>query len=140
MENEVISTSLLKNIKIKRVPSCFSLGMDDWLEPHLVNDSSTSELSPTSPSTATAPKLCAMYAPPSKKAKLDLKPSQRFVKLTDKQLQELSKPCIPKKTLDATNWALNNFKSWMEYRNKQPGTEKCPENLLLEMEPSLLDK
>ena len=40
---------------------------------------------------------------------------------------------------NSTKWALDNFKSWMGHRNSC-SADKCPENLLEEMEPSHLNK
>lgn len=69
--------------------------------------------------------------PPAKKP--------RFSTLSEQELESLSKACVPKNTENSTKWALDNFKSWMGHRNSC-SAEKCPENLLEEMEPSQLNK
>ena len=59
--------------------------------------------------------------------------------LSDEELKGFSKACVPKNTESSTKWALENFKSWMSDRNSR-SKEKCPESLLEDMDPTLLDK
>ena len=69
--------------------------------------------------------------PPAKKT--------RFSKLSNEELDILSKTFIPKNTENSTKWAMDNFMSWMSNRNKS-SEEKCPETLLEDMEPATLNK
>lgn len=107
----VISPSLLENVTIKPVPKRFSL------EPHLFCDTPRNS------------------EPKPKKTKVE-----RFSTLTSEALQKLSKPHIPKKTEASTKWAVDNFNSWLQHKNSTSAGEKCPENLLVDMEPCLLNK
>ena len=47
---------------------------------------------------------------------------------------------MPKKTQHSTNWAVNAFTTWLEDRNKIENIEKCPTNILLTQEPTILNK
>ena len=137
----IISESLLKSIVTKNVPRQFSLEMDEWIEPRLRSDQASWPLTAAcKPSPTLKRTLPAEPSPSPKRTKVDVGPSKRFLEVTDQELQELSKPFVPKKTSDQTKWALQNFHSWMENRNSRPEAEKCPEDLLLQMEPNLLKK
>ena len=67
---------------------------------------------------------------------------KRFQTLSNEQLESLSKPSIPKNTKTATKWALDNFYSWMRHRNStaKTATDKCPESILEDMDPKMLNK
>ena len=123
-----------KNITITKVPRQFNIGMDEWLEPHLRSDSASCLLtSACKPSSSLKRNLLAESSPSPKKEKMDVGPSKRFLEVTDQELQQLSKPFVPKKTSEQTKWALHNFHCWIESRNSRPEAEKCPEDFLLKM-------
>ena len=59
--------------------------------------------------------------PSSKKHKLSLSLKNRFKKVSDSELNELSKVKIPKNTTLSTRWAMKNFIDWFcEYNVKNP--------------------
>ena len=64
---------------------------------------------------------------------------QRFSTASEAELTKLSTPFVPKKTEDATAWSLRNFHCWLKNRNSQDQLEKCPENLLEEMDTKKLN-
>ena len=62
-----------------------------------------------------------------------------FCTASKEHLATLAKPFVPKKTGDATQWAVKNFTTWMTQRNSQQDLDKCPEDLLLNMDPKQLN-
>ena len=90
------------------------------------------------PSFQPHPQPCYSNAKQSNPQELPAK-KPRFTTLSNEELEGLSKACVPKNTESSTKWALENFKSWMSDRNSH-STEKCPESLLEDMDPTLLDK
>ena len=117
-----ISFSLLREITVRPVLQRFSLGMEDFVEPHLLLPDPTysSRSAPSQPH------------PVAKK--------MRFSTVSASELERLSEPFIPKQTEKATKWAVDNFSSWLEYNNSTVDGEKCPPNLLEDMTPVLLNK
>ena len=73
---------------------------------------------------------------------LEAPPLKRFQTLSCEQLESLSKPSIPQNTKTATKWALDNFYSWMRHRNRtaKTATDKCPESILEDVDPKMLNK
>ncbi len=74
---------------------------------------------------------------PTKRPKLES--MQRFSTASEAQLTKVSKPFFPKKTEDATAWSLRTFHCWLNNRNSQDQLEKCPQNLLEEMDSKKLN-
>ncbi len=68
-----------------------------------------------------------------------LESMQRFSTASEAQLTKVSKPFFPKKTEDATAWSLRNFHCWLNNRNSQDQLEKCPQNLLEDMDSKKLN-
>ncbi len=64
---------------------------------------------------------------------------KRFSTASEAELTKLFKPFVPKKTEDATAWSLRNFHCLLKNRNSQDQLEKCPENLLEEMDTKKLN-
>ena len=159
----VIAPSLLENIVVGPVPAQFNIGMDDWIQetsppsramalqplpqstqtqshPHSFSARSI-QPHPSSTAREPHPQRCSSsrtkdhlpQQPPAKKS--------RFSALTEQELEELSKPCVPKNTESSTKWALDNFDSWKNERSRSASnSEKCPETLLEDMDPAQLNK
>ena len=59
------------------------------------------------------------------------KTSERFAKpVSDEELQSLRKSAIPANTQKSTNWAVNVWKEWSEYRRKENPSD-WPAHLLI---------
>ena len=56
--------------------------------------------------------------------------STRFCETSPKMLAKYSKGFVPENTAKNTNWAINNFKDWMDWRNGREGVEHVPLDLL----------
>lgn len=64
------------------------------------------------------------------KGKKVLSPSSRFnTTVTEKQVNVLSKGCVPKNTARSTIWAVRVFKEWIDQRNKH-SKELYPSDIL----------
>ena len=155
----VIAPSLLENIVVGPFPAQFNIGMDDWIQetsppsramalqplprshPHSFSarsiqphpSSTARELHPQ-PCSSSRMKDHLSQQPPAKKS--------RFSALTEQELEELSKPCVPKNTESSTKWALDiGFDSWKNERSRSASnSKKCPETLLEDMDPAQLNK
>ena len=68
--------------------------------------------------------------PPSKKPRLSLS-LNRFKKASNSELQELSKPKMPKNTSTSTRWAMKNLTDWFNHYNAANQENQCPEEVLL---------
>ncbi len=53
MNNKCISKSLLDAVVIRPEPHCFNIGMDEWIEPHLLTVSAQTSSSSSTPLSAT---------------------------------------------------------------------------------------
>ena len=69
---------------------------------------------------------------PTKKCKLSLslKNRDRFKAITDKKLDTMSKPQVPKNTKKSNRWAMTNLREWYDDYNDRNSSAKCPEELL----------
>ena len=166
LDYSVVSPSLLENITIHRTSPRFSLGiMEEEIESYFksleqntddvrLDASDKRSLSPriraTLKSRPGPSSECMSLLPrpqPTqtnnevllhKRDQLPAKKS-RFSKLTKAELEDLSKPCVPKNTETSTKWAVENFYSWMSQRNES-SDKKCPQTLLEDMMPAELNK
>ena len=94
---------------------------------------------------------CKENCPPPPKKSLSLKGKQkktaavpaetheddRFRFLTDEQHDKLKEGYIPKNTEKNTKWALSNFESWKQARERS-GLESAPDDLLTCSDPGIL--
>ena len=152
----VVSPSLLQNVAIHPVSPRFSLGMEKWADGCLESleqslsaslagkDDCFGDYDPKShpPTSARVlllqphPQPCCSSVSSRSQPNLQEPPAKkcRFTTLSNKELERLSKACVPKNTESSTKWALENSKSWMSERNNQ----KCPDSLLEHMDPTHL--
>ena len=63
----------------------------------------------------------------------------RFGSVNDENLGTLIEKFVPKNTDKCTKWSMKNFTDWREAHNLQ-SDDKCPETLLEDSDPSLLNK
>ena len=56
--------------------------------------------------------------------------NKRFHLSSREEVEQLSIKQVPPKTQASTKWAISCFNTWLENRNKIPGSEKCPLDLL----------
>ena len=67
--------------------------------------------------------------------------STRFATfVSDEQLAALSKGVTPGNTDKSTRWALSNFESWKQARNKKHPDDLIPDDLLTSNHPTLLTR
>ena len=68
--------------------------------------------------------------------------SKRFRTLSNEELENISKPFVPKNTETSTRWALENFHCWLKHRNStaKEDEDKCPVTLLEDMDSEQLNK
>ena len=151
LDYSVISPSLLENITIHRTSPRLSLGIMEESESYFksleqntddvrLDASVKRSLSPriraTLKSRSGPSSECMSLQPRPQPAqtnnevllhKRDQLPAKksRSSKLTKAELEDLSKPCVPKNTETSTKWAVENFYSWMSQRNES-SDEKCP--------------
>ena len=125
MAKEIVSASLLKNLKYppspatkRRIKEDFNLGMGEWEEWSSADEGDDFQLQPLARKKRTAakssePAKCKRFAEPA----------------TSAELEKLSAGVIPKNTQKNYQWALRAFNEWIQERNKRC-EDKCPESLL----------
>ena len=152
LDYTVVSPSLLENATIHRTSSCFSLGiMEEFTEAYIQSleqnldeackklhdhdDSiNRSSAAPVLPTRKTRPgpssKFSTLQPHPQASSSLPQEPpakKSRFSKLSKEELDDLSKPNIPKNTELSTKWVVENFRSRMEGRNEcsEENIQRC---------------
>ena len=65
--------------------------------------------------------------------------TEQFGSVNDENLGTLTEKFVPKNTDKCTKWAMKNFTDWREAHNLR-SDDKCPETLLEDSDPSLLNK
>ena len=122
MAKEIVSASLLKNLKYppapatkRRIIADFSLGMGEWEEWSSADEGDDYQLQPLARKKRTA----AKSSEPAKR--------ERFAEpATSAELERLSAGVIPKNTQKNEQWALRAFN---QERNKRC-EDKCPKSIL----------
>lgn len=125
MAKEIVSASLLKNLKYlqspatkRRIKEDFSLGMGEWEEWSSADEGDDFQLQPLARKKRTA----AKSSEPAK--------HKQFAEpATSAELEKLSAGVIPKNTQKNEQWALQAFNEWIQERNKRC-EDKCPESIL----------
>ena len=110
---EVVSPSLLENLKVGLVSSLFSLGMDDYVDSDSFVDENQGD--PVPEPSSKKPKSLSL----KKRGKENYDPmndvkrfEEAFSTPSEVQYEQLAKGFTPKNTEKCTNWPLNNFSEW----------------------------
>ena len=140
-EDTAISASVLESIQVGPVSSRFNIGMDEWI---LNSDPSSSAFPGSNDRKRSAanqphPISCKKQAGNEIQPCLPIPKTIRFCTASKEHLATLAKPFVPKRTEDATQWAVKYFTTWMKQRNSQEDLDQCPEDLLLNMVPKQLN-
>ena len=131
---EVVSPSLLENLKIHPVGPEFSLGMDDYTDSASFNYENDPVAGPSKP--AKRPKALSLKKPGKENDPMNESFcfEEAFSAASEAQYNQLVKGFVPKNTGKCTNWAVNNLNEWCKERNACfPDREQCPEDLLTKL-------